>query len=200
MNYLAHLFLSRNYPDDILGNYLADMMTKAEINQWPSSLQSGVDLHRFIDHFTDLHSTNRSIKRTLGTYFRKYSGVALDLYYDYFLYQNWDTYSHSPFPEFTHQQYEAIRSRKPLIPHRLRYVVDRMIRNDFLFRFTTLDGQSYAFASLDHRASFTTGFDRALEVLETHEAELNLSFNQFFPELIQGVDRYQKDRGGELKR
>ena len=194
MNYFAHLFLSRQYLDDILGNYLADMMTKEEIDGWPIKLQGGIHLHRFIDHYTDVHPGNRSMKRTLRVYFRKYAGVALDLYYDYFLHQNWDSYSQSPFSEFTQQQYAVIKRFKAHIPQRLRYTVDRMIQNDFLLRFTTLDGQSYAFASLDHRASFPTGFERAVEVLETHQEELNLSFNEFFPELIHAVDQYQKDR------
>lgn len=196
MNYLAHLFLTRHYLDDILGNYLADMMTKEEIDGWPIELQEGIHLHRFIDHFTDIHPVNRIVKRTLSVYFRKYAGVALDLYYDYFLYQNWDSYSQLPFSEFTQQQYGVIKRLKAHIPQRLRYTVDRMIQNDFLYRFTTLDGQSYAFASLDHRASFPTGFERAVEVLETHQEEINLSFNDFFPELMQAVDQYHIDRPG----
>src|SRR5690606_16580039 len=76
MNYFAHLFLSRQYLDDILGNYLADMMTKEEIDGWPIKLQGGIHLHRFIDHYTDVHPGNRSMKRTLRVYFRKYAGVA----------------------------------------------------------------------------------------------------------------------------
>lgn len=194
MNYLAHLILSRNYPDDILGNYLADMMTIEEIDEWPEKLKSGVKLHHFIDQFTDTHEVNKVMKRKLRPYFRKYAGVSLDLYYDYFLYQNWNLYSEFPFAEFVQTQYKHIRKRFHHIPIRLHYTVERMIRSNFLHRFTTLDGQSYAFSGLDHRAKFHTGFDQALIVLESHRDEMNRSFNLFFPELIRAVDEFQRSR------
>ncbi len=191
MNYLAHLFLSRNYHNDILGNFLADMMTIDEIRQWPDSLKHGIQMHRHIDEFTDTHPRNKDMKRILRKYFRKYAGVALDLYYDYILYQNWSLYSDVSFTVFSQAQYTAILSNKAFIPDRLQYTVERMIRHNFLFKFTTLNGQSNAFAGLDHRAEFHTGFSSAMEVLQRYENDLHKSFNDFFPAMIQSVDEFQ---------
>ena len=193
MNYTAHLFLSRNYPFTVLGNYLTDMMTIEEIHNWPDHLQSGVRLHHHIDSYTDAHTENKLIKRELRPYFRKYAGVALDLYYDYVLFQNWDLYSEESFGLFENQQYAIIQSQSHFIPERLHHTVGQMIQGRFLHRFTTIEGQSHAFARMDRRARFDTGFDKAIEVMENHILELTDSFNVFFPELVQEVIDFQQN-------
>lgn len=52
MNYLAHLHLSNNDKNLIIGNYIADdVKGKAYLN-FPLEIQKGIILHRKIDDFT----------------------------------------------------------------------------------------------------------------------------------------------------
>lgn len=190
MNYLAHLFLSRHHPDSVLGNFLTDMMTIDEIKAWPAKFKEGVQLHHDIDAYTDQHPANQNMKRILRPYFHKYAGVALDLYYDYILYENWPVYSDLDFPIFRERQYNIIRDKQAAIPDRLQGRVEQMIVGDFLHRYTTLEGQSFAFSKLNRRARFYTGFERAVDVLETHYVDLTNHFHLFFPDLIGEVDRW----------
>ena len=188
MNYLGHLFLSRHLPKAVLGNFLRDMLSPAEIKSWPIELKAGISLHHRIDNFTDAHPENKMARRLLNPYFRKYAGVALDMYYDYVLYQSWDRYTSQEFESFETEQYQVIRDHFSSVPERLKYTVRRMIEGRFLYRFTTVNGQSNAFANMDHRARFETGFDQAIGVLERHLPELTIHFNRFFPDMLKHID------------
>lgn len=194
MNYLAHLFLSRDYPDAVIGNFLADMMTASEINLHADILYLGVRFHRKIDSFTDRHEVNRAMKRTLRPYFHKYAGVALDLYYDYILYQQWDRYSENDFRSFAQQQYTQIESQMAVVPERLRSRINNMVTGDFLYRYTTIEGQLFAFSKMIQRARFQTGFENAVDVLKLHEQELSEHFNQFFPDMIAETKKVKAQR------
>lgn len=171
-----------------MGNFLRDMLSPAEIKSWPLDLETGISLHHRIDHFTDAHPENKIARRLLNPYFRKYAGVALDMYYDYVLFQSWDRYADQEFESFEAEQYQVILDHFDSVPQRLQYTVRRMIEGRFLYRFTTVNGQSHAFANMDHRARFDTGFDQAIEVLERHLPELTIHFNRFFPDMLEHVN------------
>lgn len=184
MNYLAHLFLSRHHPEAVLGNFLTDLMTIQEIKASPVKFREGVRLHHHIDAYTDQHHSNKNMKRMLRPYFNKYAGVALDLYYDFILYQNWEAYSDLAFPVFRDSQYNIIRDKQSVIPDRLLPTVENMITGDFLYRYTTIEGQSFAFSKMNQRAKFPTGFEQAIKVLEKHYNDLTVHFHLFFPDLV----------------
>ncbi len=190
MNYLAHLFLSRHHPEAVLGNFLTDMMTIKEIKAWPEEFKEGVQLHHHIDAYTDHHPANKNMKRLLRPYFHKYAGVALDLYYDYILYQNWEVYSDLDFPVFRDNQYSIIRDKQSAIPDRLLPTVEHMITGDFLHRYTTIEGQSFAFSKMNQRAKFHTGFEQAVNVLEKHNNDLSDHFNLFFPDMVGEMKKW----------
>lgn len=190
MNYLAHLFLSRHQQKYVLGNYLADMMTLKEIRSWSLEAKRGVDLHRFIDAFTDAHPSNREMKRKLRPHFRKYAGVALDIYYDFILYRFWDLYSDVEFDSFCSMQYKWLIKDESLIPGRLRPTVYKMIKGDFLRKYTSIEGQRFAFQQMEQRATFYTGFEFATDLLIEKEEELSGHFQSFFPDIIAETNKY----------
>lgn len=193
MNYMAHLFLSRIYPETVIGNFLTDMMTLSEIKEANNRIHTGVLLHRKIDTYTDGHESNLAMKRILRPYFHKYAGVALDLYYDYILYQNWDIYTDLGFRTFAQEQYTIIQDDFSISPERLQPRINKMLSGDFLFRYTTIEGQMFAFSRMDQRANFHTGFENAVEVLERYKRDLTDHFNQFFPDMVVEVERFMEE-------
>ena len=93
MNYLAHFHLSNNNESLIIGNYIADdVKGKAYLN-YSSEIQQGILLHRKIDDFTDNHPVVENSKHLIRHNQNKFTPVVMDVFYDYFLANNWDTYS-----------------------------------------------------------------------------------------------------------
>src|SRR5690625_6026139 len=61
MNFLAHFILSHNHPEISFGNFMTDMLKPKEQRAWPEFLQTGIELHHFIDDFTD-HQDRKSTR------------------------------------------------------------------------------------------------------------------------------------------
>ena len=45
MNYLAHILLSGNNPDVMIGNFIADSIKGSKYNSYPLQIQKGILLH-----------------------------------------------------------------------------------------------------------------------------------------------------------
>jgi len=187
MNFLAHFVLSHDQPEIAFGNFMTDMIKPAEQKEWPESLYPGIELHHFIDDFTDDHPVNKELRILLRPHFRKYAGVALDLYYDFILFRHWEKWGQYPFEEFREKQYRTIRTFFDYVPPRLRLRIVDMTAGDFLNTYTTLPGQAFAFQKMDERANFHTGFSEAIDVLPQVIDELDRGFQSFFPEIYEAT-------------
>ena len=55
MNILAHCLLSGNDAEVLLGNFIADGLSRKQWETLPDQVQIGIRLHHFIDEFTDKH-------------------------------------------------------------------------------------------------------------------------------------------------
>lgn len=187
MNFLAHFVLSHGRPKITFGNFMTDMIRPAEQRAWPAALQLGIELHHFIDDFTDEHPVNHELRIRLRPYFRKYAGVALDLYYDYILFRHWGEWGPLPFDEFRKKQYWIIGSYLEYVPPRLHQQILSMTTGDFLNTYTTVEGQAFAFRKMDERSRFETGFSQATEILPEILDELERGFTAFFPEIYEAT-------------
>ena len=105
MNYLAHFFLSNNDENLIIGNYIADDVKGKAYLKYSSEIQKGILLHRKIDDFTDNHNVVDNSKSLIRHHQNKFTPVVMDVFYDYFLANNWSTYSEKELLEFTNQIY-----------------------------------------------------------------------------------------------
>jgi len=93
MNFLAHLYLSCDNEDLMIGNFIADFIRNKEVKDYSPEIQKGIFLHRQIDTYTDLHPMVKKGTHRLQKYHRKYSPVIVDVFYDYLLANNWERYS-----------------------------------------------------------------------------------------------------------
>jgi len=84
MNFLAHLYLSKDNQNIMIGNFIADAIRGNKFKHFPAEIQKGIILHRHIDTFTDQHPIVRISKRRLHERYGHYDGVIIDLFYDHF--------------------------------------------------------------------------------------------------------------------
>lgn len=183
MNYLAHSHLSYQYPDLLVGNYIADMVSNRNLATLPTQYLRGIDLHRHIDHYTDNHAVVREATALLHPTQGKYAPVVIDMLYDYILAQNWSAICDTPMDDVIRQTYVALTEALPHIPEKVQRKVSAMINDNALHRYTTLHGLHHAFGFLSRRASFSNGFNTATEDLLLHYEAFEAGFMIFYPEL-----------------
>ena len=84
VNFLAHLYLSQNNTNMMIGNFIADHVKGNDYKEYSNEIQKGILLHREIDTYTDTHPIVRKSKRRLHKRYRQYNGGIIDILYDYF--------------------------------------------------------------------------------------------------------------------
>ena len=189
MIYLAHAFLSSRNPDILLGNLIADFV-KQDIDQLSPGVQNGVMLHRKIDAFTDNHPIFlESVKRIRSNH-RHYSPVLMDVFYDYFLANNFNNYSQENLQEFVIWVNQSMRDTPVHLPD---YFNSRIISLDWLLNYQYDDGIMKALNRIDKRTRYSINVEKAMNDFQSLKADLDNDFNCFFPELILFVKSETKE-------
>jgi len=61
MNYLAHVFLSGDNEEIVIGNFIGDYVKGINFRKYSDSIKKGILLHRDIDVFTDRNKENMQV-------------------------------------------------------------------------------------------------------------------------------------------
>ena len=194
MNFLAHLLLSGDDEEVIIGNYVGDFikgrLTGDKIIGWSEEFLLGVKLHRHIDMYTDEHPIVRDAKHKAADVLGKTAGIAIDIYFDYFLAKYFNQFCSETLNGYSARIYEVIRRNDPLIPVHMKSMVRTMIKQDWLNTYKTLEGIKLTFGRLSRRAEFLDVLNLAEEDLEKNEDFYHEKFNLFFPLLQKEAARF----------
>lgn len=195
MNYLAHLFLSPDDPELLLGSLIADF-TRGRLEtlarDWPPGVVRGIALHRQVDRFTDDHPRVIRARRRIAPPYRRYSGIILDILFDHYLCRYWSEFTRRDRDEFIRQVYRLLEQRREQLPARLHALVPRMRREDWLGSYRDLEVVGLVFERMSTRLRQPNKLAGALVEVRRHYPELAEDFRRFFPELIVFVQRQQE--------
>lgn len=187
MNFLAHIFLSGDEEELLVGNFIADAVKGKQVNQFSSGIARGIRLHRLIDSYTDTHPIVAESKARLRGSYRKYAPVVADMYYDHFLAANFEVYSKQPLLPYTQQKYAVIQRYERHLPTQVQQMFRYMRRDNWLHSYAELSGIGQALTGISRRASFASGMETAGEELQRNYTLYAAEFERFFPELMAYV-------------
>ena len=185
LNWLAHVFLSEPTIDFRLGNLLADLVRGEHRARMPADFLRGAACHKAIDAFTDAHPIVMRSRSRLDARYRRFNGVLLDIFYDYFLACSWRNYSSVPLDEFTASFYAAARSRPLELPSDAQATLDRIVTHDLLGQYQRVAGVENSLrrvsAYIRQRWKRDYALHESVAELQRHEADLAEDFAAFFP-------------------
>lgn len=183
MNFLAHFLLAKAKDGWIVGNFLADFTKGNDLTAFPQEIQEGIRLHRAIDSYTDQHPEVLKGVRRLYDRHSKYAPVLVDIYYDFILSRNWETYADKSLRDFTLDIYEVLNKNILYLPAPLNRRFEMMYADDWLMKYAQLEGMRFTFQRMQYRVSKPELMEDAVESLQLHFNDLNEEFNRFFPDL-----------------
>lgn len=187
MNWLSHIFLSKNSIEYQLGNILADPLKGRYWDSASCLTKEGFKMHCKIDTYTDAHKKVSNSKSRLGK--KGYlKGVIIDIAYDHLLLNNWDRYSDIDISSFINKFYENALNEIVSYPDVPKKFVEYLVESGNLTSYATFDGLELAFQRIDMRLSeklrakeCAVGY---LPVLKREIGAIEEDFNIFFPQLI----------------
>jgi acyl carrier protein phosphodiesterase len=194
MNYLAHLFLSSDSTDLIVGSLLGDFVKGAIADRYSGDVRSGIELHRRVDAFTDSHSMVRMSKNRIHPERRRFAGIAVDIFYDHFLAKNWPLYSQISLEDFSRRVYRALEEKRDILPDRLKHSLTAMIENDWLIAYRELGAIEAILLRTSRRLRRENPVAHMMVDLLANYDDLEAEFKSFFPDLIEFVEDYKNHR------
>ncbi len=185
MNFLAHLYLSKNNKNILIGNFIADAVKGNKYNNFPAEIKAGILLHRAIDNYTDKHPIVRKSKRRLHERYKHYDGVIIDILYDHFLAKNWLNYSNIPLKTYADNTYSFLQNNIDIFPEKIKKILPYMIEHNWLVAYASIEGIEKILQGMNKRTKGISKMDMAIEDLNCHYKELELDFTTFFKSLEQ---------------
>ncbi|PHQ57522.1 MAG: ACP phosphodiesterase [Lutibacter sp.] len=189
MNFLAHLYLSKDNKNILIGNFIADAVKGKKFENYPKEIKAGILLHREIDTFTDAHPIVRTSKRRLHERYRHYDGVIIDILYDHFLAKNWQQYSDIPLNVYADNVYILLQSVIETLPPKIQQTLPYMIEYNWLVAYASTEGIEKVLHGMNRRTKGVSKMDLAIEDLKIYYLELELDFTTFFKELMEFTDK-----------
>jgi acyl carrier protein phosphodiesterase len=191
MNFLAHLYLSGNDEEIMIGNFIADSVKGSSFKNYPEGIVKGIKLHRAIDFYTDNHPVAlKSIERLRSNY-HKYSGVIVDIFYDHFLAKNWKDYSEKPLGQYTKEVYSLMLKNVFLMPQRSLLFLKYAIRTNRLVSYAELGGMEEVLYGMSRRTTFKSNMELAIKDLKQDYTLYEEEFKEFFVEAMNFVNEWK---------
>ncbi len=182
VNYLAHLFLSADDAESLIGNLAGDFV-KGPIRQ-NDGISEGIRQHRRIDAFTDTHPQVAAFRRVLIPDHGHYARVISDVFFDHFLATSWSRYSRETLDAFLRRIFATIDPHQTRLPGRLRFVYSRMRDEQWLLSYADVEGIRVALTNLSKRLSRRPHLETATHHLIDSRAPLENRFHAFFPDVV----------------
>lgn len=189
MNYLAHIYLSGNHEEILVGNFIGDYVKGFELGRYPEMVRKGIMLHRHIDSFTDTNLIVRRSKSRIMEKYHKYSGIIIDIFYDHFLVNTWNDYSSVPINDFVLQVHGVLMRYVDTLPEGVRLFLPSFIKNNWIQKYSTIEGIEDVLHRMSSRTTLPEETDFAIHVLRNEYDKLGVEFSAFFPSLINYVNR-----------
>jgi acyl carrier protein phosphodiesterase len=188
MNLLAHAVLSPPHAGVLVGNITADWVKGKSRHALPADLREGIELHRRIDAFTDMHPLVERCAGLLEGNWGRYAPVLVDILLDHVLSTAWEAHCPVPRERFIADVYAALRQHLHLLPPRAQYGAHALLADDWFTCYATLDGIALSFTRLSKRLGHGIELAPAVDDFVRHRDAFNAAFGEFFPQLRHHVE------------
>lgn len=204
MNFLAHLHCSPNHDLIRVFNFTGDGFRG---NSWKTDAVPekiiGVELHRFIDTYTDQHPLSKTAKASLRNRAGKTASIALDLLGDHFLHKHWEQMSklHTWTSSFSIHQfialsYSQISSHDYLLEGKAARMWPFMISENWLSDYQNLSGIKRAARGMRSRHPAVSQLHDFFSELNEGDSYYNAAerwFCSFYPALLTASKQFVDD-------
>ena len=184
MNYLAHIYLSGDCPDMMVGGLLGDFVKGPLQGNLPAQIEQGIQLHRKIDRFTDQQPEVVGALARFEPPFRRFAGIYLDLCYDHFLARDWPEFHHQSLAEFCQQFYRQLANHYSVLPAGAQRFNDIAPEVRWLESYANFEKLEPMLERIGQRFKKPVALANGFPLLQRDYQQLEQEFTQLFPRLV----------------
>lgn len=183
MNFLAHAYLSFGHPEILAGNMVSDFVKGKKKFDYSAGIQKGFNLHRAIDAFTDAHPITKEAKVFLKPAAGAYAGAFIDVAYDHFLANDLNEFGEGQLQQTAQNTYAILNEYIAQLPPNFSQMIPYMIKENWLFNYSTLYGIEKSFWGLVRRAKYLDDAKDIFIGFKDNYRSLEKCYKSFFPAL-----------------
>jgi acyl carrier protein phosphodiesterase len=188
MNYLAHIYLSGESDEIIVGNFIGDFVKGNKYQKYPEKVAFGIQMHRSIDLFTDQHPDVREFINLLKPGYGRYAGIVADVFMDHFLASNWQNYSVYTLRQFSKHAHAVFLSNFMLLPFKVKQFLPFLIQHKRLESYARRETMFDVLEIMSRRSSLPAKSDWAMQILHQEYEQFERLFQSFFAEITEYVE------------
>ncbi|WP_435235983.1 ACP phosphodiesterase [Psychromonas sp. PT13] len=189
MNFLAHLHIASHTKTSFTGNFLGDFVKGRPEGKFNADIVQGIQLHRFVDSYTDYHPLTKSLKLLFPSELRRYALIALDMFWDHCLAKHWHHFESSSLERFCHFAEQTIKAECRLetneLPSRFIHVSNQVWKNKWFEHYTLLKNTQFGLEKMSTRSERLAPLAMTGEILEKHYEILLEQFFILYPDVLQ---------------
>lgn len=191
MNFLAHLHLAGDDDGLRLGALLGDFTKgKRALRKFPEDVQTGIELHRFIDSHTDEQAPVARLRRKMEKPFRRYAGIIIDLAMDHELACRWNEYSDLSLESFDDGVRDLLARNDSMVPRRLRSFMNYADRRGLFAAYRHENEVLHSLRGVGRRFLRPNPLHRVDDIWSELKPAFSECFEAAYPEIQSGVDSW----------
>lgn len=177
----------------LVGAFLGDYVKGRLAGNFNPDIERGIRLHRAIDAYTDSHPTVRASQKRFQPPFRRYSGIILDIMFDYQLARSWENFYQVGLSDFSQHALSTLVEHADHLPARAEMFARRMHEMNSL----SAHGEDrFLINSLNHlstRLKRDNPLDSAYQTCQQLMPEVEKDFLDFYPALISFCESWKTE-------
>lgn len=183
MNHLAHLYLSSDNEEEMVGQFIADAVKGNDFNAYTPNIRKGILLHRWVDSFTDTHELVKELRAEYRPKLGLYSGVLIDLVFDYFLAKDFQLHSGRELSEFQQFTFSVLSKHEEKFPERMKNYFFHMKDKEFMMKYAHPVGMALIVRQMGMRSARGEALVQAGDYFLDHVEAASKYFPSFFQDL-----------------
>lgn len=185
MNYLAHLHIADHCKSNLLGNLLGDFVKGSPEGRYNKDIVDGIKLHRFVDSYTDTHHLVKSLKPLFPSELRRYSPIALDMFWDHCLANRWEEHHNQSLQQFcSHSEHLIKRTQPSSLPSRFVTMSSHMWEGRWMESYADLENIQFALSRMAMRRPKLEKLSLCSQVLAQQYDPLIEAFDTLYPDVL----------------
>jgi acyl carrier protein phosphodiesterase len=183
MNHLAHLYLSSDNEEEMVGQFIADAVKGNDFNAYTPNIRQGILLHRWVDSYTDTHELVKELRAEYRPKLGLYSGVLIDLVFDYFLAKDFQLHSGWELSEFQQFTFSVLNKHEEKFPERMKNYFFHMKDKEFMMKYAYPVGMAVIVRQMGMRSARGEALIQAGDCFLDHVEAASKYFPLFFQDL-----------------
>ena len=167
---------------------ISDYVKGKQQFNYSKEIQQGIQLHRAIDSFTDLHPATKLAKKIFQSEVNTYSGAFVDIVYDYFLANDKQIFkSDLELQLFATKTYSSLEPYVEIFPEKFKKMFPYMMAQNWLYNYKSDFGIEQSFRGLTNRAKYINKEHKTFDIFLQNKSMLQNCYDDFFQDVSKFV-------------